>query len=166
MPDNDAQEGCRGKSPRYTGLRPASEAASRVRRANRKKDTQHEVILRKLLWKLGLRFRKHVSSLPGNPDVVFPGARVAVFCDGDFWHGRDWDRLQVQLERRHNASYWSPKIARNRERDMEKSAQLESMGWLVIRLWETDIKKDPDAAANAIRDAVRSRARVKLHQAN
>jgi DNA mismatch endonuclease (patch repair protein) len=165
MPDDDAYERRRGKSPSYTGLRPASEAASRVGRANRKKDTQHEVILRKSLWRLGLRYRKHMSCLPGNPDLVFPGARVAVFCDGDFWHGRDWDRLKDQLDRRHNASYWSPKIARNRERDLEKTALLEGMGWLVIRLWETDIKKDPAAAANAIRDAVISRTRVKPHRA-
>jgi DNA mismatch endonuclease (patch repair protein) len=157
MPDRDRSLGSRSKSPSYSGLRPASEAASRAKRANRKKDTRHEVALRQALWRLGLRYRKHVSTLPGNPDIVFAKARVAVFCDGDFWHGRDWWRLSAQLERRHNAAYWLAKIARNRERDLENNALLERMGWLVIRLWETDIKKAPDAAAILIRNAVSTR---------
>jgi DNA mismatch endonuclease (patch repair protein) len=137
-------------SPTFQGLSAASEAASRAKRANRKTDTAHEVLLRKRLWQMGLRYRKHVSSLPGKPDLVFHRARVVVFCDGDFWHGRDWDRLSAQLQKRHNAAYWLSKIARNRERDAENSALLTGQDWLVVRLWETDVKKDPDAAARLI----------------
>src|SRR6476660_6112432 len=103
------------QSPSFLGLSPASEAASRAKRANRKKDTSHEVLLRRELWRLGLRYRKHVAGLAGNPDLVFVRPRVVVFCDGDFWHGRDWDRLKEQLARRHNAAYWLAKIGRNRE---------------------------------------------------
>src|SRR5262245_56757014 len=105
------------RSPSYVGLRPASEAASRAKRANRKKDTAHELLLHRELWRLGLRYRMHVAGLPGSPDLVFRRARVVVFCDGDFWHGRHWKKLRADLQRRHNAAYWIAKIARNRERD-------------------------------------------------
>jgi DNA mismatch endonuclease (patch repair protein) len=136
---------------------PASEAASRAKRANRKKDTAHEVLLRRTLWRMGLRYRKHVSSLPGNPDLVFARARVVVFCDGDFWHGRNWGRLKAQLKQRHNAAYWLAKLGKNRERDRHTSALLKRQGWTVLRLWETDIKKNPSAAAAAISAAVKAR---------
>ncbi|HTU18668.1 MAG TPA: very short patch repair endonuclease [Gemmataceae bacterium] len=144
-------------NPSYKGFTPASEAASRAKRANRKKDTAHELLLRRAVWRLGLRYRKHVSNLPGNPDLVFRRARVLVFCDGDFWHGRNWHKLKAQLKRRHNAAYWLAKISRNRERDRHNAAFLEAQGWLVLRFWESDIKKDPASAALIIRDAVTSR---------
>jgi DNA mismatch endonuclease, patch repair protein len=151
------------QNPSYKGLVPASEAASRAKRANRKTDTAHELLLRRQLWRLGLRYRKHVSKLPGNPDLVFSRARVLVFGDGDFWHGRNWDKLKAQLEQRHNAAYWLAKISRNRERDGQNTALLKEQGWLVLRIWETDIKKNPASAALAIRDAVTSRTpRVSL----
>ena len=145
-------------NPSYKGFVPASEAASRTKRANRKTDTAHEVLLRRELWRLGLRYRKYVANLPGHPDLVFRRARVLVFCDGDFWHGRDWPALRAKLLLRHNAGYWVAKIARNRERDRQHTALLKRQGWLVLRFWETDIKKDPAAAARVVRDAVRSRA--------
>jgi DNA mismatch endonuclease (patch repair protein) len=144
-------------NPSYEGFTSASEAASRAKRANRKKDTAHELILRRELWRMGLRYRKHFSGLPGNPDIVFSRARVVVFCDGDFWHGRNWDRLKAQLENRHNAAYWVAKIARNRDRDLENTALLRSRGWLVLHLWETDIKKNPVSVALEIRDVLRAR---------
>lgn len=106
-------------NPSYKGFAPASEAAWRAKRANRKTDTAHEVLLRRALWRLGLRYRKHVSNLPGNPDLVFRRARILVYCDSDFWHGRNWDKLKGQLEQRHNAAYWLAKISRNRERPAE-----------------------------------------------
>ena len=144
-------------NPSYKGFAPASEAAWRAKRANRKTDTAHEVLLRRALWRLGLRYRKHVSNLPGNPDLVFRRARILVYCDSDFWHGRNWDKLKGQLEQRHNAAYWLAKISRNRERDRQNTALLEEQGWVVLRFWETDIKKDPSSAAAVIRNAVTSR---------
>jgi DNA mismatch endonuclease (patch repair protein) len=128
-----------------------------VKRANRKTDTAHELLLRRVLWRRGLRFRKHAAGLPGRPDVVFPGARVAVFCDGDFWHGRDWPTRRARLARGTNAAYWLAKIARNLERDAEATALLERQGWLVLRLWETDVERDPDAAAALVEAHVRAR---------
>ncbi len=147
-----------GKTPSYAGFQPASEAASKAKRANRREDTAHEVLLRKALWRLGLRYRKHVPRLPGKPDLVFRQARVVVFCDGDFWHGRNWPRLRRQLARRHNADYWIAKIARNRTRDAENTRSLERAGWIVVRLWETDIKQDPGGTAVTIRAIVHARA--------
>lgn len=136
--------------PSFRGLKPASEAASRSKRANRKKDSLHEILLRRELTKLGLRYRKYAGDLPGNPDLVFRTAKVVVFCDGDFWHGREWVRLGRNLLRRHNASYWIAKIARNRERDREVSRKLTKAGWHVVRIWETDILSDPQEAARSI----------------
>jgi DNA mismatch endonuclease (patch repair protein) len=149
-------------NPSYKGFAPASETASRAKRANRNKDTLHEVLLRRALWRLGLRFRKHVSGLPGNPDLVFSRARVLVFCDGDFWHGRNWSRLKAQLRLRHNSAYWVAKISRNRERDKQLNCLLEQQGWQVLRVWETDIKTDPASIALSIRDTVVSRTRERI----
>jgi len=145
------------KVPSFKGLEAASTASSRAKRNNRRQDTKHEVLLRRQLWRLGLRFRKNVDSLPGKPDIVFVGPRVAVFCDGDFWHGRKWQTLKPKLEQGTNATYWSAKIASNIERDLRNTALLQQSGWLVIRLWETDIKRDPGGAAAYIKSVVDAR---------
>lgn len=143
--------------PSYNGLKPASEAASRAKQRNRSADTLPELMLRRELWRTGLRYRKNVKNLPGKPDVVFLAARVVVFADGDFWHGRAWQTLEAKLIQGTNGDYWSAKIAANIARDQRNTALLEKDGWLVIRLWETDIKADSAAVAAVINDAVRSR---------
>jgi DNA mismatch endonuclease (patch repair protein) len=145
-------------APSFRGLRPASEAASRSKRANRKTDSSHELLLRRQLTKLGLRYRKYAADLPGKPDIVFRTARVAVFCDGDFWHGRHWVRLKRYLSRRHNGEYWIAKIARNRERDRDISRKLAKAGWHVIRIWETDILRNPATSALLVDRIVRGRS--------
>jgi DNA mismatch endonuclease (patch repair protein) len=147
----------KARNPSFTGLNPASEAAARAKRANRKTDSRHEVLLRRELWKLGLRYRKYVANLAGNPDLVFRVARVIVFCDGDFWHGRRWKELKNQLRQRHNADYWIPKIARNRERDTRITQELTTSGWHVLRLWESDILRDVQAAGIIVRNVVLGR---------
>ncbi len=145
------------KTPSYKGLQPASEVASRTKRSNRSTDTLHEILLRRELWHMGLRFRKNVKTLPGKPDIVFLGARVAVFCDGDFWHGRKWQSLKGKLDHGTNGEYWSAKIATNIERDLRNTALLENSGWQVIRIWETDIKRNPATVALVVAEAVRAR---------
>jgi DNA mismatch endonuclease (patch repair protein) len=130
------------KVPSYKGLKPASEVASRAKRNNRRSDTKPELMLRKELWKVGLRFRKNVKELQGKPDIVFNKARVAIFCDGDFWHGRNWQLLKSKLDNGTNSTYWVAKIAANMERDKRNTALLEELGWHVIRVWEGDIKKN------------------------
>lgn len=142
------------KSPSFTDLKPASAASSRAKRHNRRTDTQHEKMLRHELWRLGLRYRKNVKTLPGRPDIVFVRARVAVFCDGDFWHGRNWDEQKSKLRQGANAEYWLSKIESNIARDKKNTALLEANGWCVLRLWETDITQAPRAAAEQVKEVV------------
>jgi len=85
------------RTPSFNGLSPASPTASLAKRRNCRRDTLHEVILRRELWRAGLRFRKNVESMPGKPDIVFPSAKLIVFCDGDFWHGRNWPAVKPKL---------------------------------------------------------------------
>lgn len=149
------------KRPSFKGRASASLAASAAARgASKKADTKQELKLRKALWSLGLRYRKNAADLPGRPDIVFRGARVAVFCDGDFWHGRNWQERKRKLSAGHNAPYWLAKIERNIERDRERTAMLESAGWTVLRFWETDIVRDADAIARSIAAVVLQRAQL------
>jgi DNA mismatch endonuclease (patch repair protein) len=133
-------------TPSYSGLSPSSAKASAAARgASKKKDTLPEVQFRRLLHRAGLRFRKNVKSLSGCPDIVFPRARVAVFCDGDFWHGRNWTVRKAKLRRGANATYWILKIESNIERDLKNQLLLESAGWQVLRFWESEIlNKGPE----------------------
>lgn len=139
------------RAPSYRGREPASARASAAARgASKKADTRCEVLLRSVLWRAGCRFRKNVAELPGKPDIVFSRARVVVFCDGDFWHGRDWGARRCKLSQGSNAGYWVEKIRRNRERDQERTQLLKENGWTVLRFWETDILSDPDGPAAQI----------------
>jgi DNA mismatch endonuclease (patch repair protein) len=116
----------------------------------RRTDGRAEVALRKALWTLGLRYRKNVTTLPGKPDIVFQKMRVAIFIDGDFWHGRDWDARLAKLRRGSNAPYWVAKINANMERDKRKTAELQADGWTVLRVWETDVVRAPSEVAERI----------------
>jgi DNA mismatch endonuclease, patch repair protein len=143
----DPARAIRRASPTYAGCRPASALASRIKRGNRKTGSKAEVILRQALWRRGLRYRINRRELPGTPDIVFAGPRVAVFVDGDFWHGRHWSTRKERLEAGSNSGYWLAKIGYNRERDEQNNAHLAALGWRVLRLWETDVLREPDAAA-------------------
>ena len=147
------------RAPSFKSLQPASTLSSRAKRGNLAADTRHERILRHQLWRLGLRYRKNVRTLPGKPDVVFTRARVAIFCDGDFWHGRKWPDLRRKLGEGTNASYWKVKIASNRERDQYVNEKLKQAGWRVVRLWEGDILKNPARVASKVHRVVASRLR-------
>ena len=99
------------------------------------KDTSIEIILRKKLWEKGYRYRKNLNNLPGNPDIVLTKYKIAVFCDGEFFHGKDWEILKPKLEKSKNSDYWIRKISRNIERDDEENKELLVQGWTVIRFW-------------------------------
>ncbi len=137
-------------TPSYKGLKPASELASRIKRNNRRNDTKPEIMLRSELWKRGLRYRTNVISLLGKPDIVFSKSRVVIFCDGDFWHGRNWRALKKKLETGNNSTYWIAKISTNMKRDKRNTILLEEMGWRVVRIWEKDIKQNVSAVASKI----------------
>jgi DNA mismatch endonuclease, patch repair protein len=147
------------KSPSFRGLEAASDAAAASKRANPSTNTVPEVLLRRALWSLGLRYRIHFPQLPGKPDIVFPRYKVAVFCDGDFWHGRDWQSRRRRLARGTNAEYWIRKIKANILRDRQYLSELNSLGWVVLRFWETDIKRDPQGTAKAVRRVLSTQGR-------
>lgn len=89
--------------------------------------------------------------------MIFLRAKVVVFCDGDFWHGRDLDRRLARLAEGHNPGYWVAKIQGNVARDRKQDELLRRDGWLVLRFWEKDILRDPQPIADAIEKAVRER---------
>ena len=114
------------------------------------KDTGLERLVRSELHKRGLRFRKHVKDLPGKPDVVFPGPKVAVFIDGDFWHGYRFPAWEHKV-----SDFWKEKISKNRERDQRNFSKLRRMGWKVIRIWQHEVKNSLDACVDKIILAVK-----------
>ncbi len=118
------------------------------------KDTGIEVRLRKALREKGYRYRKNSDHLPGKPDIVLTKYKIAIFCDSEFFHGKDWDDLKIQLERGKNAEFWIKKIARNRERDAEINKRLMFMGWTVIRFWGKDIKKDVEQCVKVVEETI------------
>jgi len=147
-------------APSYKGLSPASATASRIASASSaKRDTRPELILRRALWSTGLRYRVDVGTLPGRPDLVFRAARLVVFCDGDFWHGRNLRRRLQKLTLGHNAPYWVSKIRSNVARDRRIERLLNDCGWHVLRFWESDVRANPQQAAQAILKAVNRRRR-------
>ena len=87
------------------------------------KDTSIELLLRKALWHKGYRYRKNYKALPGSPDIVLTKYKIAIFCDSEFFHGKDWEILKLRLEKGKNPDFWIKKIERNRNRDYEKAAQ-------------------------------------------
>ena len=118
------------------------------------KDTKIEVILRKALWKKGYRYRKNYTKLPGNPDIALTKYKIAIFCDGEFFHGKDWEVLKPRLEKSNNSEFWISKISRNRERDNEVNKRLIFLGWTVIRFWGKDIKNNLDECLTVIEESI------------
>jgi len=109
------------------------------------KDTRPEMKVRSALHKKGLRFRKHVKDLPGKPDIVFPKDKVAVFIDGDFWHGYRFPAWEDKV-----SDFWKKKITGNRKRDARNHRKLRSKGWKVIRLWQHEVERDFGACIDRI----------------
>ena len=120
----------------------------------RSKDSEIEILLRRALWKKGYRYRKNYKELPGKPDIVLTKYKIAIFCDGEFFHGKDWEVLKPRLEKSNNSKFWIGKISRNRDRDDIINKQLLFMGWTVIRFWGNDIKKHLDECVQVIDETV------------
>lgn len=121
-------------------------------RAVKSKNTSLEMALRKALYADGLRYRLYSKDLPGRPDIVFRKKKVAVFCDGEFWHGFNW--LERKKTIQSNQDYWFAKIERNMARDAQVNAELAALGWTVVRFWEREIKKQLDACVLRVRAAL------------
>lgn len=118
------------------------------------KDTSIEMKLRKALWEKGYRYRKNYSALPGKPDIVLTKYKIAIFCDSEFFHGKDWEVLKPRLEKGNNSEYWLKKISRNRERDDASNKELLFLGWTVIRFWGKDIIKDVEQCVRVIEECI------------
>ena len=140
------------KEPRFHGN--VSEKSHNNMSRIRGKDTSIEVKLRKALWSKGYRYRKNCKGLPGRPDIALTKYKVAIFCDSEFFHGKDWESLKPRLEQGSNADYWIPKIERNMERDREKDKALQAAGWKVLHFWGKDIMNDIEGCIQAIEETL------------
>lgn len=125
----------------------------KIMSAVKSKDTRPEVALRKELFRPGMRFRKNVKELRGKPDIVFTRVKLVVFCDGDFWHGHNWairgyGSFEQEMER--YSPQWANKIRNNVDRDVRIVRELTEAGWSVLRIWESDIKKDVKSCADQV----------------
>jgi DNA mismatch endonuclease (patch repair protein) len=121
---------------------------SAVMRKVRSSGTAPEVRVRKLLTRLGLRYRLHRKDLPGSPDIVMAGRKTAIFVHGCFWHGHDCKRGARAPKA--NAAYWSAKIARNVERDARVQGALAEAGWRALVVWECELKDEAACEARLV----------------
>ncbi|WP_087066812.1 very short patch repair endonuclease [Intestinibacillus massiliensis] len=116
------------------------------------KDTSIEIILRKALWRRGIRYRKNYKALPGTPDIAITKYKIAVFCDSEFFHGYHWDIKKGKLG--NNREYWIRKIERNIARDNQNDLKLIALGWLPVHFWGQDIIKRTSDCVEAIEDLI------------
>lgn len=131
-----------------------STAISNNMRKIRSKDTSIELLLRKALWHKGYRYRKNYRALPGSPDIVLTKYKIAIFCDSEFFHGKDWEILKLRLEKGKNPDYWIKKIERNKKRDYENDKKLLFLGYTVLHFWGKDITKHPKECLQAIEESI------------
>lgn len=117
------------------------------------KDTSIEIILRKELWKHGLRYRKNVKDIFGKPDIIFKNKKLAIFADSEFWHGKQL--LEDKYIPKTNTEFWVKKITRNIERDKEVNNKLKEEGWTILCFWETDIRKKVSECADKIEETLK-----------
>jgi DNA mismatch endonuclease (patch repair protein) len=121
-----------------------SELMAKIKSQN----TKQELKLKKALWKLGFRYRKNLKKLPGSPDIVYSKHKLAIFVDGEFWHGYNWAEKKPKIKT--NREFWIPKIERNIQRDLQNNQLLADSGWYVIRFWEHELKKDFEGCLNRV----------------
>ncbi|MBR6055883.1 MAG: very short patch repair endonuclease [Bacilli bacterium] len=121
----------------------------------RGKDTSIEVKLRKALYEKGCRYRCNSKYIFGHPDISFKGVKVVVFCDSEFWHGKDFEENEKKILS--NREYWIPKIKRNIERDNEVNEKLTQEGYLIFRFWGGEIQKNLDKCVTKILEGLSSR---------
>jgi DNA mismatch endonuclease (patch repair protein) len=129
------------KRPRLISPPASSEAVAAVMRANKKRDSGPELLVRRLLYSEGYRYRLHASDLPGNPDVVFRSRRKVIFVHGCFWHQHQDRSCPLQSHPKTNVHYWKPKLRRNRQRDRASEQRIAEMGWSAFVVWECEVRQ-------------------------
>jgi len=136
------------KKTGYTTSPERSKIMSKIRGRN----TVPEKLLRKQLWSIGLRYRKNFKKLPGSPDILIGKHKIAVFIDGEFWHGYEWHERKEKIKT--NRGYWIPKIEHNMARDADNNERLAYMGFKVIRFWAKDVLQNPTICLKRILDLI------------
>lgn len=131
-------------------MKAKNETVSRTMSKIKGRDTKIEVMLRKALWHSGIHYRKQYRIYNCHPDIVVTKYKIAIFCDGDFWHGKNYEEHKIK----HNSAFWDNKIRRNIERDLENTIMLRDNGWFVIRFWEDDIKSDLDYCLEEVKKLI------------
>ena len=144
----------------------AKEKRRKIMSSIHSKDTSIEVKLRHALWHKGYRYRKNYKELPGKPDIALTKYKIAIFCDSEFFHGKDWYTiLRPRLEKGANPDFWIHKIERNMERDDEVNKELTFRGWTVIRFWGEEIEKNLEPCIKVVEDCI-FEARLNRHDAH
>lgn len=133
------------------------EQRSKNMRAIKNKNTKIEELLAKALWKKGYRYRKNNSSVFGKPDFTFRKYKIAIFCDSEYFHGKEWEIQKHRIKT--NTEFWHKKIKSNIARDKRVNEELFKNGWKVIRFWGEDIKKNIDFCVNGIETAIKERSK-------
>lgn len=111
-----------------------------------------ETALAKAIWRNGFRYRKNYKAIPGSPDIAITKYKVAVFVDGEFWHGEDWENRKNKLK--NNREYWIEKIEENIARDRRNDLLLYEMGWIPIHFWEKDVKRNLQKCVDKVIDTI------------
>lgn len=116
------------------------------------KNGKAEQLLAKQLWHLGYRYRKNDKRLPGSPDIAILKYHIAVFVDGEFWHGQNWNERKTKLKS--NRDYWIEKIEENMARDKRNDKLLAHLGWSVVHFWEKEVLKDLNQCCNKVKAVI------------
>ncbi len=114
-----------------------------------------EMLLAHSLWDKGIRYRKNYKKLPGSPDIAITKYKIAIFVDGEFWHGYDWENKRKHLKR--NRKYWISKIEENMARDRRNDKMLQDYGWIVLHFWEKQVLKNTEYCVELILFYIRSK---------
>lgn len=130
------------------------EQRSKNMKAVKNKGSKIETMLQKELWHRGLRYRKNAKTVYGKPDIAFIGKKVAVFCDSEFSHVYDWENKNKEIKS--NRDFWIPKIEKNMARDKAVTEKLKSDGWIVLRFWGNEIKRNLSQCADKIESVVKA----------
>ena len=131
-----------------------AEQRSKNMKAVKNKGSMIETMLQIELWHRGLKYRKNVKTVYVKPDIAFIGKKVAVFCDSEFFHGYDWENKNKEIKS--NRDFWIPKIEKNMARDKAVTEKLKSDGWIVLRFWGNEIKRNLSQCADKIESVVKA----------
>lgn len=118
-------------------------------------NTKPEIMLRKKLWQKGIRYRKNFKELPGSPDIAITKYKIAIFVDGEFWHGYNWQQKRNRIHT--HRSYWISKIERTMRRDQQNNRDLEEIGWTVVRFWSKMVIHNVEYCADYVEYMIRSK---------